>query len=54
LEENVRNFIELLESINQQLNNYANTIVELDAQDASKLWFLKRNNLKGQFFSKGK
>lgn len=39
LEQNVRKFEELLESINQQLNKYADTVEERDAQDAQSFGF---------------
>lgn len=39
LEQNVRKFEELLESINQQLNKYADTVAERDAQDAQSFGF---------------
>lgn len=39
LEQNVRKFEELLESINQQLNKYADTVEERDAQDAQSFDF---------------
>lgn len=36
LEQNVHKFEELLVNINQQLNNYADTVAERDAQDAQR------------------
>ena len=39
LEQNVRKFEELLESINQQLNKYADTVAERDSQDAQSFGF---------------
>lgn len=39
LYQNVRQFEELLANINQQLNTYANTIAERDAQDAQSFGF---------------
>ncbi|AZP93888.1 WXG100 family type VII secretion target [Enterococcus mundtii] len=39
LEGNVRQMEELLESINQQLNKYADTVAERDRQDAGSFGF---------------
>ncbi|MDG4967479.1 WXG100 family type VII secretion target [Lactococcus lactis] len=39
LEQSVRQFEELLESINQQLNKYADTVAERDSQDAQSFGF---------------
>ena len=39
LYQNVQKFEELLESINQQLNKYADTVAERDAQDAQSFGF---------------
>ena len=39
LYQNVTKFEELLESINQQLNKYADTVAERDAQDAQSFGF---------------
>ena len=39
LQQNVVQFENLLESINQQLNKYADTVAERDAQDASSFGF---------------
>ncbi|MEV8213082.1 WXG100 family type VII secretion target [Leifsonia sp. NPDC077715] len=39
LYDNVRKFEDLLVSINQQLNKYADTIAERDAQDAQSFGF---------------
>lgn len=39
LYQNVQKFEELLESINQQLNKYADTVEERDAQDAQSFGF---------------
>ncbi|GAB2023720.1 WXG100 family type VII secretion target [Pseudolactococcus yaeyamensis] len=39
LYQNVRQFEELLANINQQLNTYADTIAERDAQDAQSFGF---------------
>lgn len=36
---NVQQFEQLLESINQQLNSYADTVAERDAQDAQSFGF---------------
>ena len=40
LEGNVRQMEELLESINQQLNKYADTVAGTDRQDAGFVWIL--------------
>ena len=37
--QNVKKFEDLLESINQQLNKYADTVAERDAQDAQSFGF---------------
>ena len=39
LYQNVKKFEDLLESINQQLNKYADTVAERDAQDAQSFGF---------------
>ena len=39
LYQNVKKFEDLLESINQQLNKYADTVAERDAQDAQSVGF---------------
>ena len=39
LYKNVQQFEQLLESINQQLNSYADTVAERDAQDAQSFGF---------------
>ena len=39
LYQNVKKFEDLLESINQQLNKYAETVAERDAQDAQSFGF---------------
>jgi len=39
LRKNVDQFEDLLESINQQLNSYADTVAERDAQDAQSFGF---------------
>ncbi|MEY8457526.1 MULTISPECIES: WXG100 family type VII secretion target [Lactococcus] len=39
LYQNVQKFEELLENINQQLNKYADTVAERDAQDAQSFGF---------------
>ena len=39
LYQNVKKFEDLLESINQQLNKYADTVAERDAQDAQNFGF---------------
>ena len=39
LYQNVKKFEDLLESINQQLNKYADTVGERDAQDAQSFGF---------------
>ena len=39
LYQNVKKFEDLLESINQQLNKYADTVAELDAQHAQSIGF---------------